>query len=140
MKQTQKSPEMYDAIVIGAGAAGVGAARTLVEGGARILVLEARNRLGGRIWCDNTTFPVPVDLGAQWFHQGLNNPLRVIAQQQGYTTVHDVFPRVIFDGKQQLDSTDERVLEFGGLALALSEQINAAGGAVAGRRVQDRFS
>lgn len=131
MKQTQKSSDMYDAIIVGAGAAGLGAARTLIQGGAKVLVLEARNRLGGRAYCDNTTFPIPVDLGAQWFHQGLANPLRVIAQQAGYTTVHDTFPRVIYQDGTPLEDDDPAVLEFGGLSLAMIAKINEAGGAAA---------
>lgn len=132
MSQTNQSSEIYDAIIIGAGAAGLGAARTLMRGGAKVLVLEARNRVGGRAYCDNTTFPIPVDLGAQWFHQGPANSLRVIAQQEGYTLVHDSFPRVIYDKGQPLDMTDPRVLEFGVVSAGLIEAINEAGGAVAG--------
>lgn len=40
----QIDTEIYDAIIIGAGAAGLGAARTVIRGGARVLVLEARAR------------------------------------------------------------------------------------------------
>src|SRR6185436_6382652 len=117
MKQIQNSSDMYDAVIVGAGAAGIGAARTLIKGGARVILLEARNRLGGRAYCDNPTFPIPVDLGAQWFHQGLANPLRIIAQQAGYTTVHDAFPRVVYAGDQPLEADDPRVLEFTGVAV-----------------------
>jgi monoamine oxidase len=93
VRHTQRSSASYDAVIVGAGAAGLGAAQTLIRGGAKVIVLEARDRVGGRAFCDNTTFPVPVDLGAQWFHQGLTNSLRAIAQQAGHRTVHDSFPR-----------------------------------------------
>ncbi len=43
-----------DVIVVGAGAAGLSAARTLVDAGKRVLVLEARDRIGGRVWTDRT--------------------------------------------------------------------------------------
>jgi monoamine oxidase len=132
MPQIQRSGDEFDVVIIGAGAAGLGAALTLIRGGARVLVLEARNRVGGRVYCDNTTFPIPVDMGAQWLHQGLTNPLRVIAQQAGYTTVHDAFPRVIYEGDQPLDADDLRVLEFMGLAMEMAGKINEAGGTVAG--------
>jgi monoamine oxidase len=137
MPQIQRSHAEFDVVIVGAGAAGLGAALTLSKGGARVIVLEARNRVGGRAYCDNTTFPIPVDLGAQWFHQGLTNPLRVIAQQAGYTTVHDAFPRVIYEGDQPLAADDQRALEFTGLAVAMSEKINEAGGSVAGGKRLD---
>jgi len=60
--------ELYDAVVIGAGFAGLVAARDLIEAGHRVVVLEARDRAGGRTY--STTFPgtdVVIDLGAEWF-------------------------------------------------------------------------
>ena len=61
-------PDLYDAVVIGAGFAGPVAARDLIEAGHRVLVLEARDRAGGRT--HSSTFPgtdVVIDLGAEWF-------------------------------------------------------------------------
>lgn len=60
--------EPFDVIVIGAGFAGLVAARDLIEAGRSVLVLEARDRAGGRTY--STTFPgtdVVIDLGAEWF-------------------------------------------------------------------------
>jgi monoamine oxidase len=131
LRRTHKSSADFDVVIVGAGAAGLGAARTLIRGGARVIVLEARDRVGGRAVCDNTTFPIPVDLGAQWFHQGLTNSLRVIAQQLGYQTVHDAFPRVVYRGKKQLPPDDPDVLEFSTLAVAMDELIEEAGTSVA---------
>ena len=131
LRRTHKSSADFDVVIVGAGAAGLGAARTLIRGGARVIVLEARDRVGGRAVCDNTTFPIPVDLGAQWFHQGLTNSLRVIAQQLGYQTVHDAFPRVVYDGTKPLPSDDPGVLEFSTLAVTMDELIEEAGASVA---------
>ena len=131
LRRTHRSSGDFDVVIVGAGAAGLGAARTLIRGGARVIVLEARDRVGGRAVCDNTTFPIPVDLGAQWFHQGLTNSLRVVAQQLGYQTVHDAFPRVVCDGNKQLPSDDPRVLEFSTLAVTLDQLIEEAGTSVA---------
>ena len=60
--------EVYDTVVIGAGFAGLVAARDLIEAGRTVVVLEARDRPGGRTY--STTFPgtdVVIDLGAEWF-------------------------------------------------------------------------
>lgn len=60
--------ELYDVVVIGAGFAGLVAARDLIEAGHRVLVLEARDRPGGRTY--SSTFPgtdVVIELGAEWF-------------------------------------------------------------------------
>ena len=79
----------YDAVVIGAGAAGLAAARTLVEGGHSVRVLEARTRAGGRAHTDETTFGVPVDLGCAWLHNGDVNPFRPIAKRLGFHVVEE---------------------------------------------------
>ena len=82
----------YDVVVIGAGVAGLTAARKLQESGKRVAVLEARERLGGRVNTDQTTFSRPFDLGAHWFHQEepSQNPLAVWARSQGIATQFDV--------------------------------------------------
>ena len=56
----------HEVIVIGAGVAGLAAARRLQEAGLEPLVLEARERIGGRIWTDHTH--APVELGAEFIH------------------------------------------------------------------------
>jgi monoamine oxidase len=61
--------EEAETVIIGAGAAGLAAASELVSNGHDVMVLEARERLGGRILTDRTTFaPVPVELGAEFIH------------------------------------------------------------------------
>lgn len=55
-------------IVIGAGAAGIAAARRLKRDGHSVIVLEARNRIGGRIHTDRTLSPHPIELGAEFLH------------------------------------------------------------------------
>jgi monoamine oxidase len=59
----------YDVIVIGAGAAGLAAAAELARAGRSVLVLEARDRIGGRAWTlDVPGLRVPVELGAEFIH------------------------------------------------------------------------
>lgn len=55
-----------DVVVVGAGASGLYAARSLVRAGASVVLLEARNRVGGRLLKTNTIRGGWVDLGAQW--------------------------------------------------------------------------
>jgi len=58
-----------DVIVIGAGAAGLAAAAHLAQAGREVLLLEARDRLGGRIWTRREAgVPVPIELGAEFIH------------------------------------------------------------------------
>ncbi|HWQ11839.1 MAG TPA: NAD(P)/FAD-dependent oxidoreductase [Roseiflexaceae bacterium] len=60
--------EIVDVLVIGAGAAGLAAAHALAEAGRTAVVLEARGRIGGRIWTDHRFGPVPVECGAEFIH------------------------------------------------------------------------
>jgi monoamine oxidase len=63
------STRKTDVVVIGAGAAGLAAARDLSEAGRRVVVLEARTRLGGRVCTiHHPEWPIPVDLGAEFLH------------------------------------------------------------------------
>ncbi|MEZ4733418.1 MAG: NAD(P)/FAD-dependent oxidoreductase [Caldilineaceae bacterium] len=58
----------YDTLIIGAGAAGLAAGRHLHDAGQRILILEARNRIGGRIWTVNDFADFPIEQGAELIH------------------------------------------------------------------------
>ena len=63
----------YDVLVIGAGVAGLHAGRLLAEAGRRVAIVEARGRIGGRIWTQPISLgdlhqPIPVELGAEFVH------------------------------------------------------------------------
>lgn len=58
----------YDTLIIGAGAAGLAAGRRLHDAGRSILIVEARDRIGGRIWTDNHFADFPVEYGAELIH------------------------------------------------------------------------
>jgi monoamine oxidase len=68
-----------EVIVIGAGIAGLTAARDLGVDGYDVIVLEARDRIGGRIWTSQE-LGVPADLGASWIHGYENNPIARLAR------------------------------------------------------------
>jgi monoamine oxidase len=71
-----------DVAIVGAGAAGIGAARLLRGRGLRVLVLEARPVVGGR--CVTALFGGhPIDLGAHWLHAGDLNPLVTLGRRRG---------------------------------------------------------
>lgn len=52
-------------VVVGAGMAGLSAARRLADNGVSVTVVEARQRIGGRTWTD-TSLGLPIDLGGAW--------------------------------------------------------------------------
>ena len=78
-----------DVLILGAGAAGLAAARACLAQGLSFVVLEARDRVGGRALTDHS-LGWPVDLGATWLHAASRNPLTVLARELGFRLLnHD---------------------------------------------------
>ena len=73
-----------EVVIVGGGAAGIAAARTLRDAGVDALIVEARQRLGGRAWTVATPDGFPIDLGCGWLHSADRNPWRQIAEKAGY--------------------------------------------------------
>ncbi len=73
-----------DVVVIGAGAAGVAAARRIAAAEVRVLVLEARNRVGGRAWTLRGA-GFPLDLGCGWLHSADENEWAAVAETLRFT-------------------------------------------------------
>jgi monoamine oxidase len=76
-----------DVVVVGAGAAGLVAARELKRAGLAVRVVEARHRVGGRAWTDRETFGAPIDRGCAWLHAADQNPWTDYARQHGFTVI-----------------------------------------------------
>jgi monoamine oxidase len=90
----------YDVIIIGAGAAGLAAAAELAPSGRRVLVLEARDRLGGRVWSRHEAgLPATVELGPEFIH-GRPPATLALMRKAGIAEVDAPIVRLAFrDGK-----------------------------------------
>ena len=109
-------------LVIGAGLAGLAAARELMRHGHEVLVLEARDRIGGRIWTSTSWPDAPLDLGATWIHGVRGNPISGLAEDinakrwvTNYERVasYNSSGKLLTDGEQaQLESIRERVFSL----------------------------
>ncbi|HMH97760.1 MAG TPA: FAD-dependent oxidoreductase, partial [Bradyrhizobium sp.] len=76
-------PREADIVVIGAGAAGIAAARRIKAANRRVIVVEATGQIGGRCLTDTRTFDVPFDRGARWMHNPDTNPMIKLARNAG---------------------------------------------------------
>ncbi|MGA2053265.1 MAG: NAD(P)/FAD-dependent oxidoreductase [Opitutales bacterium] len=85
-----------DVVVIGAGLAGITAAKQLKEHGKRVVVLEARPRIGGRLNTVRDWGGPPVDVGATWIHDYVDNPIYPLAQSLGLKTVDTPYANSVF--------------------------------------------
>ncbi|KTF69171.1 flavin monoamine oxidase family protein [Sphingomonas sp. HT-1] len=72
-----------DVLVIGGGAAGIGAARTLADAGVDVLLIEADARLGGRARTEHIA-GMALDIGAGWLHSAEHNPWVELAALHGF--------------------------------------------------------
>ena len=123
--------ESVEVIVIGAGVAGLAAARRLHDAGVPVMVLEGRDRIGGRVWTNRIWADTPLDMGASWIHGLRHNPIAKLAAELGIKTVvtdYDNLALYNTDGRKlsgaeqhKLDKWVEEVLEA---AAAFGEQLD----------------
>jgi len=107
-----------DVIIVGAGTAGLSAARTLGEAGFTYKVIEARDRIGGRAYTETATFGVPYDRGGHWLHDSDVNPWIAYAKANGFNVYADPGEEVSFlDGQvvetNWIDTVYETIEEIG---------------------------
>jgi len=120
-----------DVIVVGCGLSGIAAARTVLSYGRSVVVLEARDRVGGRVYTDNTTFSgFPFDYGAQFFQQVISgNILYQIAKARGIKVIGvSTFPALFYRGPNKASDSD--VLSAVTTYADMLQSILAAGAAI----------
>jgi len=122
----------YDVIVVGAGLAGISAAKELIHLGRSVLILEANDRIGGRAYVglisagETGSSKVPIDYGGAWIHGVSTNPLTQQVDALGFRRTRSELDVPYFvDGKraneEQKKLFDEAVEEYeaaAGLAAA----------------------
>jgi monoamine oxidase len=73
----------FDVVIVGAGAAGIAAARRIAATGRKFVLIEAADHIGGRCITDTHTFGVPYDRGAHWIHVPDFNPVTKLTARRG---------------------------------------------------------
>jgi monoamine oxidase len=94
-----------DVLVIGAGGAGLAAAKELAAQGVSVRVLEARDRIGGRAFTDDSLGDA-WDRGCSWLHASNDNPWVGYARQNGFEVHEDRYPRVVYDGARRMSESE----------------------------------
>ena len=118
-------PSNPDVIVIGAGAAGLAAARSLMEDGLSVAVLEARWRIGGRAYTERETFGVPYDHGCHWLHNAGHNPWIDYGKDNGFSIYPARRGVTLFIGDRE--ATDAQYDAYGKTYDAALQAISNAG-------------
>jgi monoamine oxidase len=98
-------PATPDVLVIGAGGAGLTAAKQLVAKGISVVVLEARDRIGGRAFTENS-LGVAWDRGCSWLHASNINPFVKYAEANGFDVFPDPEARAIYDGARRMSDAE----------------------------------
>lgn len=83
------TPTNPDVVIIGAGIAGLEAAKTLAEQGVSFILIEANDHIGGRVHTDRSLFNIPFDTHAHWMRTSPTNPLIFHAQSNGFDVYRD---------------------------------------------------
>ena len=124
ISQPDSSAREAEVLVIGAGMSGLAAARTLADKGVSVIVLEARDRIGGRTWTDSS-LGIPLDLGASWIHGIKNNPMTDLAKRFGANTVPTDYENGILFDSDGSEISDSEYAEIENLFESIYEEVAA---------------
>jgi len=94
-----------DVIIVGAGISGLTAATTLESEGYDVIVLEARDRTGGRMW-SHTWNGIIIDEGANWIHTSDGNPITEFAKKNNFELLRDPSSSVLYWNGVEIDEDD----------------------------------
>ncbi len=122
--QSDSSVRTAEVLVIGAGMSGLAAARTLADKGVSVIVLEARDRIGGRTWT-NSSLGLPLDLGASWIHGIKNNPMTDLAKRFGANVVPTDYENGILFDSDGSEVSDSDYAEIEDLFESIFEEVAA---------------
>jgi Flavin containing amine oxidoreductase len=113
IKNNIKPKKNKTVVVIGAGISGLAAAKKLQENGFNVIVLEAQDKIGGRLRT-NRSLGIAFDEGASWIHGIDKNPLTPLAQKAGMTTAFTDDESIIsydFDGTLRSKNTYDKAVD-----------------------------
>ena len=120
-------------MIVGAGAAGLAAARRARELGLAVVVLEAKDRVGGRAFTDTESLGIPWERGANWLHEAERNLFRRYADAAGFAYERQPPKRRLwsagrFDAalRDELDACEEAALAAIDAAAAAGNDVAAA--------------
>ena len=124
------TPTNPEVVIIGAGIAGLEAARTLHSKGISFVVVEANNRIGGRVHTNNDIFGVPFDMHAHWMSYPSGNPLIKYGKNNGFDIYRD--PRVSKSFVGNREATDEEYKDINQTYALFSKRIETSANNVTG--------
>ncbi len=123
---------MTDVAIVGAGAAGLAAAKVLTAAGKSVKVLEAMDRIGGRAFTSSDRFGLPFDIGCAWLHAADRNPFFPEAHAAGWTLYeHDMALDHLYHGDRRADPSELSALHTAEAHLLAMAESHSGDGALA---------